>query len=89
MIAEGAPTSATADYLHNLFEPTARAIAGPEKALEAAGLLDEALSLDLRRPQDYFGRVWATAFRARELAQLDDPDDADFEDEYGTDEEIQ
>ncbi|WP_244291405.1 tyrosine-type recombinase/integrase [Streptomyces subrutilus] len=79
MIAEGAPTSETADYLHNLFEPTARAIAGLEKALAAVGLLDDALSLDLRRPQDYFGRVWATAFRAKELAQLEGPDDADFE----------
>lgn len=89
MIAEGAPTSATADYLHNLFEPTARAIAGLEKALAAVGLLDEALSLDLRRPQDYFGRVWATAFRGRELAQLEGPDDAGLEGEYGTDEEIE
>lgn len=87
MIAEGAPTSATADYLHNLFEPTARAIAGLEKALAAVGLLDEALSLDLRRPQDYFGRVWATAFRGRELAQLEGPDDDRLEGEYGTDED--
>ncbi|MFB7648076.1 tyrosine-type recombinase/integrase [Streptomyces sp. NPDC056084] len=71
MIAEGAPDSATADYLHGLFEPTARAIDGLEKALEGLGLLEEALALDLRRPQDYFGRVWSTTFRARELAELD------------------
>ncbi|GGS14398.1 hypothetical protein GCM10010236_80730 [Streptomyces eurythermus] len=64
MLAERAPDSATADYLHEAFEPTARAIAGLERALEAVGLLDEALALDLRRPQDYFGRVWSTAFRA-------------------------
>ncbi|MFE5125128.1 tyrosine-type recombinase/integrase [Streptomyces sp. NPDC056669] len=68
-VAEGAPDSATADYLHELFEPTSRAIDGLEKALGALGLLDEALALDLRRPQDYFGLVWSTAFRARELAQ--------------------
>ncbi|MFG3530331.1 hypothetical protein ACGF8B_26860 [Streptomyces sp. NPDC047917] len=49
----------------------ARAIAGLEEALEAVDLLDEALALDLRRPQDYFGRVWSTAFRAHELARAD------------------
>lgn len=67
-LAERAPAPATADYLHDVFEPTARAIYGLEKALAAVGLLDEALSLDLRRPQDYFGRIWNTAFRAQELA---------------------
>lgn len=69
MLAERAPDSVTSDYLHSVFEPTARAIAGLEKALEAVDLLDEALGLDLRRPQDYFGRVWSTAFRAQELAR--------------------
>ncbi|MEI5036303.1 hypothetical protein RB201_37520 [Streptomyces sp. S1A(2023)] len=69
-----------ADYLRELFEPTARAITGLEKALEAVGLLDEALALDLRRPQDYFGRVWATAFRAEELARRAD---MHADDEYG------
>ncbi len=68
-LAERAPDSATADYLHGVFEPTARAIAGLEKALDAVGLLQEALALDLRRPQDYFGRVWSTTFRAQELAR--------------------
>ena len=68
-VAEGAPDSATAEYLHKIFEPTARAIEGLEKALTAVGLLEDALALDLRRPQDYFGRVWSTAFRARELAR--------------------
>ncbi|MFE2558321.1 tyrosine-type recombinase/integrase [Streptomyces sp. NPDC059352] len=67
-LAERAPDPATADYLHDVFEPTARAIEGLERALAAAGLLKEALALDLRRPQDYFGRVWATAFRAADLA---------------------
>ncbi|WP_189765815.1 site-specific integrase [Streptomyces xanthochromogenes] len=68
MLAERAPDSAAADYLHGLFDPTSRAIAGLEKALAAVGLLDEALALDLRRPQDYFGKVWTTAFRANDLA---------------------
>nr|WP_243876102.1 site-specific integrase [Streptomyces sp. 846.5] len=68
-LAERAPDPATADFLHEVFEPTARAIDGLEKALAATGLLDEALALDLRRPQDYFGRVWSTAFRAQELAR--------------------
>ncbi|MGW0933287.1 tyrosine-type recombinase/integrase [Streptomyces sp. NPDC002644] len=72
MLAERAPTSATADYLHQVFEPTARAIDGLEKALAAVDLLEEALALDLRRPQDYFGRVWSTAFRAHELARHED-----------------
>ncbi|MGW6145065.1 tyrosine-type recombinase/integrase [Streptomyces sp. NPDC055140] len=69
MLAERASDSATADYLHLAFEPTARAIDGLEKALAGVGLLEEALALDLRRPQDYFGRVWSTAFRAQELAR--------------------
>lgn len=73
-LAERAPDSSTADYLHEVFEPTARAIAGLEKALEAVGLLDEALALDMRRPQDYFGRVWSTAFRASELARREAED---------------
>jgi len=62
------PDDATADYLHQVFEPTARAIDGLEKALAALGLLDEALKLDMRRPQDYFNRIWSTAFRAADLA---------------------
>ena len=67
-LAEGAPDDATADYLHRYFEPTARAIDGLEKALAGLGLLDQALALDLRKPQDYFHRVWSTAFRATDLA---------------------
>jgi integrase len=68
-IAERAPDNATADYLHKVFEPTARAIDGLEKALAGLGLLDQALTLDLRRPQDYFHRIWSTAFRAADLAE--------------------
>jgi integrase len=75
LLAEGAPDSATADYLHDYFEPTARAITGLERALEALGLLDDALQLDLRRPQDYFGQVWSTAFRAQDLARHQELDD--------------
>lgn len=86
MLAERAPDPKVADYLHQIFEPTARAIDGLEKALAAVGLLDDALALDLRRPQDYFGRVWATAFRATHLAQHEDHRDTDFDDEYDTDE---
>jgi hypothetical protein len=72
-IAERAPDDATADYyLHQVFEPTARAIDGLEKALAGLGLLDQALVLDLRRPQDYFHRIWSTAFRASDLT-ADDP----------------
>ncbi|MFD3781705.1 hypothetical protein [Streptomyces sp. NPDC058612] len=54
LLAEGAPDDATADYLHRYFEPTAHAIDGLEKALAGLGLLDEALALDLRKPQDCF-----------------------------------
>ncbi|AJC60487.1 hypothetical protein [Streptomyces sp. 769] len=57
-------SDATADYLHRHFEPTARAIDGLEKARAGLGLLDDALALDLRKPQDYCHRMWSTAFRA-------------------------
>ncbi|MGW1658392.1 tyrosine-type recombinase/integrase [Streptomyces atratus] len=77
MLAERAPDSATADYLHEVFEPTARAITGLERALEAVGLLDDALALDLRRPQDYFGRVWSTAFRTADLTEPPEAEDGD------------
>ncbi len=71
-IAERAPDDTTADYLHEIFAPTSRAIDGLEQALAALGLLDEALALDLRRPQDYFQRIWNTAFRASDLAAAED-----------------
>jgi hypothetical protein len=70
-LAEGAPDDATADYLNRYFEPTARAIDGLEKALAGLGLLEQALALDLRKPQDYFHRVWSTAFRASDLTEGD------------------
>ncbi len=73
-IAERAPDDATADYLHEVFAPTARAIDGLERALAGLGLLDDALALDLRKPQDYFQRIWATAFRAADLAAAADQD---------------
>ena len=72
LLAERAPDDATADYLHAYFEPTARAIDGLEKALAGLGLLDDALALDMRKPQDYFHRVWSTAFRASDLAVAGD-----------------
>ncbi|TXL84986.1 site-specific integrase [Streptomyces sp. IB2014 016-6] len=71
-LAERAPTDEAADWLHQLFEPTARAIAGLEKALAGLGLLDQALALDLRRPQDYFQRIWSLNFRASDLVDLPD-----------------
>ena len=67
-IAERAPDDATADWLHEVFAPTTAAIDGLEAALAGLGLLDDALALDLRRPQDYFQRVWNIGFRATELA---------------------
>ncbi|MEU9286507.1 hypothetical protein AB0D57_17745 [Streptomyces sp. NPDC048275] len=76
MLAERAPDSATADYLHEVFEPTARAIAGLGEGPGELRAPEEALSLNLRRPQDYFGRVWSTTFRARELAELDTESEA-------------
>jgi hypothetical protein len=67
-IAERAPDDATADYLHQVFAPTARAIDGLHNALAGLGLLDQALALDLRRPQDYFQRLWNLGFPAAGLA---------------------
>jgi len=69
-LAERAPTDEIADWLHQQFEPTARAIAGLERALAGLGLLDDALAVDLRRPQDYFSRLWNTAFRSSDLAAV-------------------
>jgi hypothetical protein len=65
LLAEGAPDDATADYLHAYFEPTARAIDGLEKALAGLGLLNEALALDLRKPQDYFQRCGSSGRTSR------------------------
>ena len=78
-LAEGAPDGATADYLHRYFDPTARAIDGLEKALAGLGLLDQALAVDLRKPQDYFHRIWSTAFRATDLATTAHGENTDHE----------
>jgi integrase len=86
-IAERAPNDATADYLHQVFEPTARAIDGLEKALAGLGLLQDALALDLRRPQDYFHRLWSLSFPVANLAgsSADDQDGSDsVDDQQGT-----
>ncbi|MGZ6870263.1 MAG: tyrosine-type recombinase/integrase, partial [Frankiaceae bacterium] len=77
LLAEGVPDDATADYLHAYFEPTARAIDGLEKALAGLGLLEDALALDMRKPQDYFHRIWSVAFRAADLAAHGGDEDAD------------
>ncbi|MFE0420980.1 hypothetical protein [Streptomyces sp. NPDC058953] len=52
-IAERAPDDTNTDYLHRVFDPTARAIEGLERAPSGLGLLDDALALDRRRPQEY------------------------------------
>ncbi|MEU4226287.1 site-specific integrase [Nonomuraea sp. NPDC026600] len=69
-LAERAPTDEMADWLHQQFEPTRRAIEGLEQALAGLGLLEDALALDLRRPQDYFHRLWSTGFRTTDLAAI-------------------
>ncbi|MFJ5846410.1 hypothetical protein [Streptomyces sp. NPDC092903] len=51
-----------------------------EKALAGLGLLDDALALDLRKPQDYFHRVRSTAFRAADLAGADSNDQGEYSD---------
>ena len=88
-IAERAPDDATASYLHQVFEPTARAIDGLEQALAGLGLLDDALALDLRRPQDYFQRLWNTGFRATDLARAADGEQAGPGDDPGVFERLE
>ncbi|MFF5809599.1 hypothetical protein [Streptomyces sp. NPDC012746] len=56
-----------------------------EKALPGLGLLDEALAIDMRRPQDYFQRMWSLAFRATDLAALAHDDNDDQEDMWPKD----
>ncbi|WP_394330862.1 DUF6262 family protein [Mycobacteroides abscessus] len=41
------------------------------------GLLEQALQLDLRRPQDYFRRVWSMNFPVAALAELDSTAESD------------
>lgn len=70
-LAEGAPSTEARDYLYQAFEPSSAAIAGLEKALTGAGLLDQARQLDLRSPrQDFFDPIWRTGWRAEDLAAL-------------------
>ncbi|WP_201300478.1 hypothetical protein [Streptomyces sp. HF10] len=79
-LAEGAPDPRHRGYPHKYSDPTARAIDGLEGALTAVGLLEEALGLDLRRPQHFCGRVWSAAFRAGELAYQQDGFETDLDD---------
>ncbi|MFF0693354.1 hypothetical protein ACFYU4_12050 [Streptomyces tendae] len=51
---------------------------GLEQALAGLGLLEDALALDLRRPQDYFERLWNIGFKAVDLAAVAD-DSAEHE----------
>jgi len=53
---------------------------GLERALAGLGLLDDALALDLRKPQDYFQRVWSTAFRAADLADAGSDEQSEYSD---------
>lgn len=69
-LAERAPTDEMADWLHQQFEPTAKAIDGLERALAGLNLLQDALALDLRRPQDYFHRLWGVGFRTSDLVTI-------------------
>ncbi|MFJ5926468.1 hypothetical protein ACIQF6_28085 [Kitasatospora sp. NPDC092948] len=73
------PLAASTAFL--VFEPTARAIDGLEKALAGLGLLDQALATDLRRPQDYFSRLWNTGFPVPDLTSHADPDHGEDTDE--------
>jgi len=75
-IAERSPDDATADYLHQVFAPTAAAIDGLEGALAALGLLEQALAVDLRRPQDYYQRIWNLGFAAADLTAATTDTDA-------------
>ena len=43
------------------------AIDGLEGALAGLGLLEQALAVDLRRPQDYYQRIWNLGFAAADL----------------------
>ncbi|MEU2778409.1 site-specific integrase [Streptomyces sp. NPDC007162] len=86
LLAEGASDDATAEYLHRYFEPTARAIDGLEKALGGLGLLDDALNLDLRKPQDYFHRIWSTAFLAADLSDAGSDQESEYSDTCTADE---
>ncbi|WP_413116064.1 tyrosine-type recombinase/integrase [Streptomyces sp. CY1] len=79
-LAERAPDNATADYLHSVFAPTGQAIDGLEQALAGLGLLEDALALDMRKPQDYFQRIWNVAFRATDLAAAADEDEVENDD---------
>ena len=47
-----------------------------ERALNA----EDALALDMRKPQDYFQRVWSTAFRASGLAAAGEHNGGDTDD---------
>jgi hypothetical protein len=60
----------SAGYVLGIGVNTVLAIDGLEKALAGLGLLEEALAMDLRRPQDYFRRLWTTNFRAADLAAV-------------------
>jgi hypothetical protein len=64
----GHPTTPRPSTCTVSLNPPPRSIDGLEKALAARSwALQEALALDLRRPQDYFHRLWSLNFPARDL----------------------
>ncbi|HET6753372.1 MAG TPA: hypothetical protein VFH23_05420 [Jiangellaceae bacterium] len=78
-LAEGAPDATTRDYIYTAFEKSSQALAGPEKALVALGLLDAAKQLDLRSPhQHFFDPIWTQGWRTGDLVHIgtehDSPD---------------
>ena len=73
-MAEGAPDGTARDYIYETFERSSQALAGLEKALIAAGLLDQARQVDLRSPrQDFFEPIWTHGWRAGDLVQIGSP----------------
>ena len=62
----------TRSFLQSELEPLERALRGLELALGAVGLLDAAMAVDLRSPQDFFDPVWSLNFSVAELQQLEE-----------------
>jgi hypothetical protein len=73
------------DYIYGAFEKSSQALAGLEKALLALGLLDQAKDLDLRSPhQDFFVPNWRQGWRAGDLLQIGDEQEASVNREWPT-----
>lgn len=68
-LVQAAPNAESREYLRDKFKPFEAAIAGLERVLEERNLLDAALKVDLRVPQNNFSRVWRASFRFDELVE--------------------